>query len=268
MHNLLSDRSDPKAGKRLLTAADPSPVFLTNADGRSPFLLIGDHAGNRIPQSLGTLGLSEEDRTRHIAWDIGVMALGELLSARLGAAFLAQRYSRLVIDCNRDPQSQEAIMASSDGTVISGNRGLDDAARRGRIADIHAPYQRAIADQIASRAVAGRPTILVALHSFTPSLAGVARPWHIGILHSDGRTDFALSLIAVLKMEAQLVVGDNEPYRMDATDLSIPLHAFPALLPYAEIEVRQDLLQDPQGRDHWSALLAETLMKAATEIGF
>src|ERR1700710_2086103 len=161
----------------LLSADDPPPVSVTNASGTSPFLLIGDHAGNRVPAILGSLGLPEREMSRHIAWDIGIAGLGERLSAALDATFIQQAYSRLVIDCNRDPQAADAIPAASDGTAIPGNRDLSRADRAARMAAIHAPYQAAIAAELARRDAAGSAAVLVSLHSFTPIMGGVARPW-------------------------------------------------------------------------------------------
>jgi len=240
----------------LLLADEPAPAQWVNAGGRAPFLLLGDHAGRAIPRALGTLGLSERDRVRHIAWDIGIHALGTALAKALDAPFLFQPYSRLVIDCNRDPAHPEAAPAISDGSEIPGNRELRPIDLAARIAAIHAPYHAAIAAEIARRVAARRPTIFLALHSFTPALGGYARPWRAGVLYDRGDTRFAEALLAKLCAQAGLVVGDNEPYRMDATDYSVPLHAYRAGLPYAEIEIRQDGLENPAGVDRWCQLLS------------
>ncbi|HEY0269546.1 MAG TPA: N-formylglutamate amidohydrolase [Sphingomonas sp.] len=237
-------------------------MTVINPHGRSPFLLLGDHAGNAIPGALGTLGLDDADQARHIAWDIGVGALGARLAVLLDAVFVRQTYSRLVIDCNRDPASAEAIPETSDGTAIPGNAGLGAAARGARVAAIHAPYQAAIAAEIARRTAAGQGTVLVSLHSFTPVMAGVARPWAIGVLHDGGNDGFALRLLARLRARAGLIAADNEPYRMDATDHTVPRHAFAAGLAYAELEIRQDLLAGEDDVARWGALLAEALPEA------
>lgn len=249
----------------LLSAGDPPPVSFLNPSGASPFLLIGDHAGNAIPARLGDLGVSAADRTRHIGWDLGIAALGAALSRQLDAVWIAQAYSRLVIDCNRDPAfdaDPNAIVTVSDGTPVPANADLPDAARAARIAEIHAPYQDAIAAEIARRAAAGQPTILVALHSFTPVMGGVPRPWHVGILHDGANDAFARAVLALLHADPVLTVGDNEPYAMDRIDHSIPRHAFAAGLPYVEFEVRQDLLADPAGIDRWCGILARILTAA------
>jgi predicted N-formylglutamate amidohydrolase len=253
-------RVDHELNGTLLAADEPAPVISLNLLYRSPFLLIGDHAGNIVPRALDGLGIGTEERARHIGWDIGIARLGELLSERLRAPFIRQVYSRLVIDCNRDPDRDDAIPPVSDGTVIPGNEALSAADLAARVAAIHAPYQQAITDALAERDAAGQATVLVALHSFTPVMAGVARPWAIGVLH-DGHADgFARRLLAGLQGRGDLVVGDNEPYRMDGTDHSVPRHAFAAGLAYAELEIRQDLLAaDPDG---WASVLAAELIAA------
>lgn len=245
----------------LLGESDPRTVRLVNPDGASPFLLIGDHAGNAVPASLGDLGLDEAERTRHIAWDIGVERLGQALSRRLDAVFISQTWSRLVIDCNRDPATAGAIPEISDGTTVPGNLGLTDAQKQARIDAVHQPYQAAIAAEIARRTAAGVPTVLISLHSFTPIWQGEARVWDGGVLH-DGRNDgFALGLLAALQALPGLVIGDNAPYRMDTVDHTVPRHAFAADLPYAEIEIRQDQLADPAGVDVWAGRLQAALTR-------
>lgn len=246
----------------LLDRDDAEAVVHANPEGRSPFLLIGDHAGRAIPKRLGSLGVSQAGRARHIACDIGVRELGVMLAHRIDAAFIHQHYSRLVIDCNRDPLSPEAIPNLSDDTPIPGNAGISNDARLERIAAIHEPYQNAIATEIDRRDSMKHPTILVALHSFTPSLAGVLRPWDIGVLH-DGRQDgFARALIEALRIDETLEVADNEPYRMDSTDYTVPLHAFERGLLYAELEIRQDLITFPSGQARWCRILANVLPAA------
>jgi predicted N-formylglutamate amidohydrolase len=253
----------PQSGSKLLGTGDPPPVTRLRPAGTSLFLLLGDHAGCAIPSSLGDLGLPESERQRHIGWDIGVSGLGRALSARLDATFLSQHYSRLVIDCNRDPASSGAVPDVSDGTAIPGNAALSAADRAERVAAIHAPYHEAIARTLDARAEAARPTIVIALHSFTPVFGGTARPWHVGVLHGGGDARFARAVLGRLGQEAGLVVGDNEPYRMDGTDHSVPRHCFPRQLPYVELEVRQDLIAAPAQQREWAERLARMFTDAA-----
>ncbi|HEX8469835.1 MAG TPA: N-formylglutamate amidohydrolase [Brevundimonas sp.] len=247
----------------LLGPRDPATVSVTNPAGRSAFLLIGDHAGRAIPERLGDLGLSESDRSRHIAWDIGVRALGEALAARLDAVFISQTWSRLVIDCNRDPDRADAIPEISDGSRIPGNQGLTPQERAVRIAEVHAPYQDAIASEMADRRRMSKPTVLVALHSFTPSMGGFDRPWDAGVLHDGGDLRFARAMLDVMQATPGLNIGDNAPYQMDAIDHTVPRHAIAAGLPYVELEIRQDHLSNDIGVNRWADWIAGWLTQSA-----
>lgn len=247
---------------RLLDRSEGEAAVVTNSGAASPFLLLGDHAGRDIPAQLGDLGLSEPDLSRHIAWDIGVAGLGQRLGALLDAAFIAQRYSRLVIDCNRDPGRTDSIAAESDDTAIPGNLDLAPVDRAARVAEVFAPYHARISQELDARSARGLSTIVVALHSFTPVMRAFARPWRFGVLHL-GDSAFSQAMLAALRAdEGAAVVGDNEPYRMDEVDFTIPHHAIGRGLDYVELEVRQDLLADAAGQKAIAQRLARILPDA------
>ena len=240
----------------LLTAKDVPPVREFNAAGRSPFFLTCDHYGRLVPSALGDLGLPERELTRHIGWDIGIAGVAERLSQHLDAHLIAQRYSRLVIDCNRPPDVASSIPRISDATTVPGNEGLSRDAAELRRAQIFDPYHRRIDEVIDARRSAGLPTVLVSLHSFTPVYAGIARPWHIGTLY---QRDIHLPplLLQHLRAEGDLVVGDNEPYAVsDDTDYTIPVHGEARGLINTGIEIRQDLISDSAGEKSWADRLA------------
>jgi predicted N-formylglutamate amidohydrolase len=240
----------------LLGNEEVPPVYEDNALGRSPFLLTCDHYGRLIPRVLGDLGLPESELTRHIAWDIGIAGVAEALSKHLDAHLVAQRYSRLVIDCNRPPTAPSSIPIVSEATTISGNEGIAREAAETRRQQIFEPYHRRIDEVIDARIAKGMPTVLVSLHSFTPVYAGIARPWHIGTLyHRD--TKLPPRLLKLLRAEADLVVGDNEPYAVsDDTDYTIPVHGEARGLMNSGIEIRQDLIGDQAGQRRWAERLA------------
>jgi predicted N-formylglutamate amidohydrolase len=247
-------------------ATDPSPVLVFHEGGRPDLLLIGDHAGDAIPSALGDLGISREDRARHIAVDIGVRGLGEHLATALGATFVHQAFSRLVIDCNRAPLSPTSIVETSDGTTVPGNVGLGAAAREQRRVTIHEPYHRRIALEMRLRKATGVRPILVSLHSFTPVLGSQPRPWHLGVLHDGGDTTLSLAMLTRLRKEDGLPVGDNEPYRMDAVDYTIARHAYANGAPYLEIEFRQDLIASADDARRWAARFAGWLGDAMAAV--
>jgi predicted N-formylglutamate amidohydrolase len=242
---------------------DPPAFRLERPSGTSPFLLTCDHAGRRLPARLGTLGLSELDLGRHIAWDIGVAGLARQLAERLDAVAILQTYSRLAIDANRPPGSPESILGRSDGTVIPGNQALSVAEAERRAREIFHPYHDRIRQELDDRARAGRAAALVSLHSFTPALGdGLARIWQVGVLHLRD-TRLAHALLELLRAEQGLVVGDNQPYAAsDATDYSIVEHGERRGLLHVEIEVRQDLIAHEAGQAAWAARLAPLLRQA------
>ena len=249
-------------GPALLDHDEPDPVALDNETGGSPFFLACDHGGRAIPRRLGRLGLAEPDTLRHIAWDIGIAGVGRLLSPLLDAALIVQAYSRLVIDCNRDPAVPSSIPEISEDTEIPGNRGLTTAGRAARVEAVFRPYHNRIAAALDRRQAESRASVLVALHSFTPIFKGVSRPWHVGLLFNrDAR--LAHSLAGLLRTEGGLVVGENEPYRVtDLTDYTVPIHGERRGLPYVEIEIRQDLIAEPAGQAAWADRLARLLPAA------
>ena len=252
--------ADLTAGStRLLGAGETLPYSVRNPGGASTFLLVGDHAGREVPLSLGGLGLTSAALEAHIACDIGAAGLGALSSDALGATFIAQRYSRLVIDCNRDPARLDSIAEVSDGVEIPGNAALSDQARAERIGEVFRPYHARIAAELDARSKAGRRTILVSLHSFTPVMAGTPRPWRFGVLHM-GASPFSLAILGALRgVLGPDLVGDNEPYRMDGTDYTVPHHAIARGLDYLELEARQDLIASRAGQADVAALLVPLL---------
>jgi predicted N-formylglutamate amidohydrolase len=250
----------------LLGTEDVPPVMEENPAGRSPFLLTADHYGRLIPRILGDLGVPVGELTRHIAWDIGIAGVAEVLSDHLDAHLIAQRYSRLVIDCNRPPGAPSSIPLISEATTITGNEGLERDAAEVRRQAIFNPYHRRIKEVIDRRLREGMPTVLVSLHSFTPAYAGVARPWHIGTLyHRD--TKLPPLLLRLLRAESDLVVGDNEPYAVsDETDYTIPVHGEARGLMNSGIEIRQDLIADQAGQKQWADRLARIFAEIETAL--
>ena len=248
--------SDAGNTAHLLTESDLPPVLEFNQAGASPYLLTCDHYGRIIPRALGDLGLPESELARHIAWDIGIAGVAERLSDQLNAHLIAQRYSRLVIDCNRPPDVASSIPLISEATLIPGNEGLGREAAEVRRREIFDPYHRRIGTIIDARLRRGQPSVLIALHSFTPVYAGIARPWHIGTLYHSDRTLPPL-MLQHLRAEGDLVVGDNEPYAVsDTTDYTIPVHGEKRGLLNTGIEIRQDLIGDQSGQKQWAERLA------------
>jgi len=251
----------------LLALDEPQPFVVTNEDGRSPFVIVADHAGRYLPRRLHMLGLHEAECERHIAWDIGAGAVSGLIGDALGAVVIRQNYSRLAIDCNRTPGSETSIVEVSELTTVPGNIGLTKAQTEARVREIFQLYHDRIAGELDRRRRTGRPAVLIAMHSFTPVFKSAARPWHVGVLYNrDPR--LAKALMDLLRSEQGLVVGDNEPYSVsDESDYTIPIHGERRGLPHVEIEIRQDLIADEAGQRRWANLLTRLLPRAYQRLG-
>jgi predicted N-formylglutamate amidohydrolase len=246
-----------------LLEGEDDPVILVNGESDSPFVLICEHAGCRMPKSLGTLGLAPSELTRHIAWDIGAEGVARLTAGLLRAPLVLQRYSRLVYDCNRPPDSPDAIPAISELTAIPANQMLTPEAKLSRIQAIYRPFHAAIAGLLDHRAVQGMSSILVTVHSFTPIYKGARRALDLGILHDHDRR-FADALLALFRRMNTVLVRRNEPYGpKDGVCHTLNLHAGIRGLRHAMIEIRNDLIADEQGQSQWAQRLAAMLNGAA-----
>ena len=252
----------PDAGHRILAPDEPPAVFVHRPDGPSDLFLVCDHAGNLIPRRLGTLGLEPLHLARHIAWDVGASGLSRRLSGLLDATVVTQTYSRLVIDCNRALTRHDSIATVSEDTRIPGNLNLDPAEAEGRAREIFNPYHDVITKALDARDGAGRSSVLIAMHSFTPVYHGVSRPWHIGLLYNrDAR--LADILKTLMAEDPALCIGDNQPYAIsDESDYTIPVHGEQRGIPHIEIEMRHDLIETTTGQEEWAERLADWFTRA------
>jgi predicted N-formylglutamate amidohydrolase len=246
----------------LLGAQDPAPFEILNHDGDTPLLLICDHASNRIPQKLNNMGLSERELSYHIAIDIGAAGVTRHMSAKLNAPAVLCNYSRLIIDCNRQPGDPTSIPEISDGISIPANHCLSESQQVERSEAVFWPYHHAITEVGAHLWRKGTAPALFSIHSFTPQLMSRIedRPWHISILWKrDPR--LASPLIEILSRETSLRVGDNVPYSGWEDAYTIDLHGAAPGLPYCAIEIRQDLIDTPDKQKKWGDILSNALLE-------
>ena len=252
--NPANDPRPPAAGPE-----DPPPCTEINAGGTVPVVLVCDHASNAIPQALGTLGLDPAVLARHVGYDIGAWEMTEHLAAALDAPAVLAGYSRLMIDCNRPLGDPTSIREISDGIVVPGNRGLDAGARASRAEAFYWPYHRTIGKTLDRIRENGAAATMVSIHSCTPVMRGVERPWHIGVLSNRDRR-IADPLIEALSSDAKLTIGDNEPYSgLDPYGYTMENHALPAGLANVLLEVRQDLIDTHHGAEEWAGIIARAL---------
>lgn len=249
-----------------LLAPDEEPAVDVR-DGGGPFVVVCEHASNRLPRALGSLGLRAADLDRHIAWDPGAAELAAGIAAGTESTLVLQRYSRLAIDCNREPSLPDAITPLSENTAVPGNVNLSPEGKASRISALWSPFHAAVERLLDVRRTAYRPTGLVTIHSFTPVYRGIARPWHVGVISTPDRR-FAEALLARLRRDRHLVVGDNQPYSArDNVDYTIRRHGYARGLPNVMIEVRNDLLRTARDISAWVERLTDALLESAAAIG-
>jgi len=252
----------------LFRPGEPLPYEIYNEGAGGRLLLLCDHASNHVPDRLARLGLSDAELARHIGWDIGAADVTYRLSDRLGAPAVLAGYSRLVVDCNRALDHPGLILAESDRTPVPGNVGLSEAQRHARVEALYNPYHAAITGQIEQlRAECGpdEAPVVVSIHSFTPVFDGIERPWHIGILwNSDPR--LPEPLIECLRQDADLVVGDNQPYSArEGYGHTLESQGDGNGLANALIEIRQDLVDTHHGAAAWAERLAAVLQETLAD---
>jgi predicted N-formylglutamate amidohydrolase len=248
----------------LLGHDEGHPANIVNEHGTSPIVLICEHASNHLPKNLGTLGLSDADMQRHIAYDIGAENTSRILSKLLDAPLILQRYSRLAYDCNRAPESEGAMPELSEIFEIPGNKNLLPAARLARTREIYRPFHRAIEDFLDRRAAEKCQAIVVTMHSFTPVYKGKSRDFDVGFLF-DRDNWLANFLIKAFPTDKARL---NEPYGpKDGVMHTTNLHAAPRGLKHVMIEIRNDLIANHAGQNAWANHLTVPLAQAANILG-
>ncbi len=249
---------------RLLSAQEGAAVALDNQDGASPVLLVCEHAANTIPASLDQLGLDSATANSHVAWDPGALGVARELSRLLDATLIRARFSRLVYDCNRPPESPGAMPEKSEVHTIPGNRALTPVARAARVAALYEPFKKTLTNEITRRILQHRPPVLVTIHSFTPVYFGTPRSVELGLLHDE---DAALATAMLAAAPAGIDARLNDPYGMaDGVTHTLKLHAIPNGLANVMIEVRNDLLASPADQKKIAAELAKMLTAALASL--
>ena len=251
--------------QQLLVPGDPPPFSVHNEQGKAPVLLLCDHASKAVPKALGDLGISQAELSRHIGWDIGGLDAAIALAEALDAPLVASGYSRLVIDCNRWPGGEGSTPEISDGTPVPANKGLTKEQIDARAEACFWPYHREVDRHLDRMTAGGAKVALLVMHSFTPQMNGFKRPWHVGVLWNDDAR-LPEPLLAELRRDPALVVGDNEPYSARASyEYTLNAHARTRKLPHCSLEVRQDLIATRRTARAWGRKLAPAISAAVAK---
>jgi predicted N-formylglutamate amidohydrolase len=263
----------PKAAKKpakLLQKGEPPVVRVVNPKGKGKYVIVCDHASNRVPKALKNLGLKKSELKQHIAWDPGTEDIGLHMSKKMNAAAVIAGYSRLVVDLNRGDDHPEVMRSVSDHVRIPGNANLTEAQKQQRLDEMFWPYHAEITRALKRFTAKGVAPVLISIHSFTPEMDGFKRPWHIGVLWNR-QEKLARALVKNLRRNnPDLVIGENEPYSLKAANFlknTISTHAESKGLPYIIVEFRQDLVDTKKKAVEWAEIFIESLLPALSEPG-
>jgi predicted N-formylglutamate amidohydrolase len=245
----------------LISDTDPGPYTIFNESGKAAVILICDHASNKFPKAMNSLGLNAAQVEDHIAWDIGAENVARFLARKLDAVLVICGYSRLLIDCNRPVGDPGSILEKSDHVPVPGNQNLTDAGKQLRVDNFFSPYHEAIDGVVNKKINAGDNPAVLSIHSFTPQMKseGTTRPWHFCIMSEDDDRRLANPFISALRDMNIGVVGDNEPYAGKDVGYSLRIHAGNRRLMNVGVEIRQDLVDNDQKAQVYANHLAAAL---------
>ena len=250
----------------LLGPDDPPPFAVRNPDANSDIVLVSDHSGIAVPAALDGLGVFPSEMRRHVAYDIGIADVGHCLANRLDATLIESNYSRLVIDCNRYPGAVDSIPGVSDHTVVPANAAADAAERDAREREVFHPYHQEISLRLSALRAANRSPVLVSLHSYTPVMEGLFRPWDIGILWRDDST-LARPLVDALSMHDEFTVGENLPYSgRGHRAYTMVRHTRGTDMLHVSVEFRQDRIEFRAGAERWAEIFGDALLAALAHL--
>jgi predicted N-formylglutamate amidohydrolase len=247
-------------------ADGPFAPLIEGADAPGRVVVVCEHASNHIPSAWGDLGLTEDQRRAHIAWDPGALGLARGLAQRLQAALIHASVSRLVYDCNRAPDMPGAMPVRSEIHDIPGNAAISPQERARRTAAVYVPFHDGLHALLMRRMALGLQPVVITIHSFTPVYFGQPRAVEFGIIH-DADPTLAKAILSGAQAAGKLNSALNEPYSAkDDVTHTLRLHATPYGLPNAMLEIRNDLIASAQAEEHMADNLAPILAAAVASL--
>ncbi|WP_317464379.1 N-formylglutamate amidohydrolase [Chromohalobacter sp. HP20-39] len=234
---------------------------------KGPVLLLCEHASYHIPEDYQGLGLDPAHQRSHAVWDPGARNVAVALSGMLNAPLVASRVSRLVYDCNRPPEAASAMPERSEIVEVPGNRDLTPTQRAVRVEAVYYPFCKAVAQVLAQRTAQNIPTVLITVHSFTPTFHGRVRAVEIGILHDADRR-LADAMLAHAHRLPHRCIQRNAPYGpQDGVTHSLVRHGIDNGLANVMIEIRNDLLATLEDANAMARELMQLIQPALSAIG-
>ena len=213
--------------------------------GQGPYFITCEHASNRVPAPWTTTPLDRAWLKSHWGYDIGARTVARELVRATGSYGVFARFSRLVVDPNREPEHPDLIRASSEGHHFSFNQRVSAEERARRLARFHAPYHAALDAGLAAH-VGSRTedVLLLSVHTFTPVWNNHVRPMDIGVLYAPYER-LARKLAQGLAAEG-FETALNQPYSgREGLIYAAHRHGIAHRVHFLELELNQSLTCTP-----------------------
>lgn len=242
-------------------------VEIINPDAQGDFVLVCEHAGNRIPEDLKNLGLAAHLLDQHGALDRGALDLATDMSIILDAPLVVQRVSRLVYDCNRRPADPRSIPEQAGFGRIPGNLALTDEDRQSRVRRFYEPFCRTLSDCLKQRLKNPRKPILVSVHAFAAIVNGIWRGSKVGVMNDAADSRLADAIFAADEIDAQLDLARSQPAGPDdCSTHALHAHALGRGLLNVMFMVRGDLVGDRVAQQKLATKLSRLLREAQARL--
>jgi len=202
---------------------------------KAPIFLTCEHASERLPEPWRWPDADRRLIGTHWAYDLGARELTLELARALDASAVLARFTRLLVDPNRDELNTDLLRKVAEGAVVELNRQVSDSERELRLQSYYRPFHAAVDRELAA---VDAPTLL-SVHSFTPVYEGQVRKVELGVLFNT-EDEAAMDLGECLSRQFD-GVAYNEPWSGKAGLIfSAETHAHRHGRRPLEIEIRQD----------------------------
>ncbi|MFT6820040.1 MAG: putative N-formylglutamate amidohydrolase [Myxococcota bacterium] len=228
------------------------------ATSESPLIQLScEHASNRMPPGFAWPDADKHLRHQHWAWDPGAAHITRMLAKEFGAPAVLSRFTRLLIDPNRELSANTLFRHVADGEPVALNTLLGESERQRRIRELYQPYHDAYDEMVAQT-----DAVVVSVHSFAPVYEGEPRYVEVGVLH-DQQPDLGIAIRELLQVSYR--AADNEPWDGRGGLMFAPQsHADAYGRRAVEFEVRQDLATDPVWRQQFVKTVSRVLRTVLT----
>lgn len=212
-----------------------------------PVVVSCEHASGFVPEELNNLGTSSEELSNcNYLLDRGAEEAYEFLVAKLGCKGIKAKFSRLVIDVNRDLDQDTLIRTSCGSHSFNGNKGITEEDKKDRIEKYYLPYRNKLHDLLSDCEKEHGVCFYFSIHTMENCFEKERREMDFAIIYNKGEK-VAKKLGESLKKNGHVVTYNN-PYTLKKDVLRITHDA--EVMKFNEfavvVEINDGLVGDPK----------------------